>query len=162
MLKSVSRPLGGGFELAYERSGNTYEHPHSRWMMNRVTLHDGHPGDGPDTLTTTFDYRDEQGRKAGIYNRLEREFYGYPVVIQEQGEADGADVDAQGIGSADAETARIFPQLERTETFFHEGLDNQIPGKSSLTTFEYDLYGNVKRFVDAGAVNRERPTTPSR
>jgi hypothetical protein len=131
---------------------------------------------------------------------LEREFYGYPVVIQEQGEADGADpaaspyqkavltfrtdsyytkgltseeelydaagrlftrsantyrlydVDAQGIGSADAETARIFPQLERTETFFHEGLDNQIPGKSSLTTFEYDLYGNVKRFVDAGEV----------
>jgi hypothetical protein len=91
LLKSVARPLGGKFELAYERSGNTYEHPHSRWVMNRVTMHDGHPGDGPDTLTTTFDYRDEQGRKAGIYNRLEREFYGYPVVIQEQGEADGAD-----------------------------------------------------------------------
>jgi RHS repeat-associated protein len=192
LLKSVTRPLGGDFEVTYERSGNTYEQPQSRWVMNQVTIHDGHPGDGPDSLTTSIVYTD------GYYDRLERDFYGYRSITQELGEIDSSDmehspyrksvrvfktdsyytrgmlqseelfdargqlytktansyrlldVDTQSETSGSSAIARIFPQLERTESFFFEGIDNLVPGKSTNTSFEYDLYGNVNRFVDAG------------
>jgi RHS repeat-associated protein len=87
LLKSVTRPLGGDFEFTYERSGNTYEQPQSRWVMNQVIIHDGHPGDGPDSITTSISYAD------GKYDRLERDFYGYGTIIQEQGEIDPGDLE---------------------------------------------------------------------
>jgi YD repeat-containing protein len=44
-------------------------------------------------------------------------------------------------------TARVFPLLAKTERSFHEGGQGS---KSTSTTFEYDAYGNVNRFTDAG------------
>ena len=45
-------------------------------------------------------------------------------------------------------TATIFPQLVRTDRRFYEGQTS--PGKVTYTTHEYDTFGNVIRFVDAG------------
>ncbi len=78
MLKTVHRPLGATITVAYERDGNTYQMPHSRWNMTRVEVSDGVSGDGVDTLLTTYQYED------GFYHRQERDFYGYRVVTTEQ------------------------------------------------------------------------------
>lgn len=84
LLKSVARPLGARVDIAYERDGNTYEMPQSRWVMKKVAVFDGHPGDGVDTLVSTYRY------EGGIYDRLERDFYGYGRVVQEQRDAGNA------------------------------------------------------------------------
>lgn len=78
LLHTVTRPLGATFTLEYERNGNTYDLAQSRWVLASVSQYDGHPGDGADTQLTTFRYED------GYYDRLERTFYGYGRVIQEQ------------------------------------------------------------------------------
>lgn len=74
LLASVARPLGGTISLEYRRDGNTWEMPESRWLLARVTVDDGWPGDGPDAQTTVFAY------EGGRTDRLEREFYGYASV----------------------------------------------------------------------------------
>ena len=82
LLKIVERPLGASFEIEYERDGNTYRQPNSKWVMSKVTLHDGFeeagqsPTDGVSTLITTYSYED------GFHDRLEREFYGYAKVTE--------------------------------------------------------------------------------
>jgi RHS repeat-associated protein len=81
VLQSIQRPLGARIDLEYQRKGNTYDQPYSRWALSKVTLHDGHPGDGVDSQVTTYRYED------GFYNRLEREFYGYGKVVEEQRDA---------------------------------------------------------------------------
>jgi RHS repeat-associated protein len=85
LLRSITRPLGATVHLEYERDGNTFAQPHSRWVLTRVSTHDGHPGDGVDTRETTFTYG------GGSYNRLEREFYGYAQVIEEERDASHGD-----------------------------------------------------------------------
>lgn len=74
LLKSVQRPLGATFEVDYERTGNTYAMPQSKWVMSKVTVHDGYEGDGVDTQMTTVDYAD------GYYDRRERDFLGFKTV----------------------------------------------------------------------------------
>ncbi|HEY0603173.1 MAG TPA: SpvB/TcaC N-terminal domain-containing protein, partial [Herpetosiphonaceae bacterium] len=81
LLKSIDRPLGATIDLEYERDGNTYDQPQSRWVLSKVSVNDGHAGDGVDTQVTTYQY--EQGH----YDRLEREFYGYAKVTTEQRDA---------------------------------------------------------------------------
>lgn len=77
LLKRISRPLGSTIDLEYQRDGNTPEQPHSRWVLSRTQVDDGHPGDGADLKVNTFRY------EGGFYSRLEREFYGYRTVITE-------------------------------------------------------------------------------
>ena len=43
---------------------------------------------------------------------------------------------------------RAFPALTETVKNFYEG--NSSPGKSTRTTFEYDVYGNVTSYTDYG------------
>ncbi|MFZ5562400.1 MAG: SpvB/TcaC N-terminal domain-containing protein [Pseudomonadota bacterium] len=77
LLKKVSRPLGATVALDYQRVGNTYEMPQSRWVMDKVEVTDGVTGDGPDRQLMTFQYKD------GFYDRRERDFYGFKTVIAE-------------------------------------------------------------------------------
>jgi len=77
LLKRVLRPLGATIDLEYTRDGNTFDLPQSRWTMSKLTVFDGHAGEGADTQITTFRY---SGPK---YNRLERDFYGYGSVAEE-------------------------------------------------------------------------------
>ncbi|HBY96539.1 MAG TPA: sugar-binding protein [Chloroflexi bacterium] len=86
LLKSVQRPLGATIDLDYQRNGNTYDQPQSRWVLSRVSLFDGTPGDGVDTQVTTYQYEN------GFYNRLEREFYGYQRVTEVQRDASNGEI----------------------------------------------------------------------
>jgi RHS repeat-associated protein len=76
-LKTVNRPLGATMIINYQRDGNTYDLPQIKWVMSRVAISDGHPGDGVDTQVTTFKY------SGGKQNRYERDFYGYREVVSE-------------------------------------------------------------------------------
>ncbi|MEJ2117630.1 MAG: toxin TcdB middle/N-terminal domain-containing protein, partial [Alphaproteobacteria bacterium] len=78
LLRSVKRPLGGSFEVAYARAGNTYAMQQSRWVMSRLAVNDGQAGDGPDTMASTFAYAD------GVYERRERQFYGFRQAVETQ------------------------------------------------------------------------------
>ncbi|CAK8717112.1 RHS and YD repeat-containing [Candidatus Electrothrix laxa] len=78
LLKQVDRPLGASFTLEYQRDGNTYQLPQSRWNLTKVEVQDGFSGDGVDTLVTTYSYED------GFHHRQEREFFGYATVTTEQ------------------------------------------------------------------------------
>jgi len=74
LLKAVHRPLGATITLDYDKSGNTYRNPHHKWVLSTVEVHDGHAGDGVDTMKQKFEYAE------GYYDRYEREFYGFAWV----------------------------------------------------------------------------------
>jgi RHS repeat-associated protein len=193
LLRSVSRPLGGSFELDYHRSGNTYKQPRSRWVLNSVVVDDGHSGDGEDRLATAYRYED------GNYDRLERDFYGYGKIVEERGSVISKayskvvrtflnetyytkgllkseavyDLLTNGMERQFIETindyemidtatgnsllnpnsvdASVFAQLKRTDKLFFEGQSSA--GNGTYTEFDYDRYGNVTRFYDAGELS---------
>jgi RHS repeat-associated protein len=76
LLKSVDRPLGGRMDFDYTRDGNTYNQPQSRWVLAKVSVNDGLAGDGQDVQLATYEY------SGGVFDRLEREFYGYSRVTE--------------------------------------------------------------------------------
>jgi RHS repeat-associated protein len=75
LLKSVERPLGATITLEYEREGNTYDMPDSRWVLSKVILFDGQENNGVDEQVTSFMY------EGGYYDRREREFFGFEKVV---------------------------------------------------------------------------------
>ncbi|MDY7085985.1 MAG: SpvB/TcaC N-terminal domain-containing protein [Actinomycetota bacterium] len=180
LLKTVNRPLGSRLDLDYTRDGNTYDQPHSRFVLSKVALTDGRPGDGQDTQVTTFRYA------GGVYDRFEREFRGYRTVINEQRDPAAAGqavhrattteydtgnhytrglvtstriADAAGrLYTELANTYQVreiapavaFPQLVRTDQSFYEG--QETPARSTRTEMAYDEAGNLTRTLDlAGA-----------
>lgn len=78
LLKAVHNPLGGTISVDYTRAGNTVGEPYSRWVMSRVDVDDGRPGDGVNHQVSTYSY---DGNR---YNPLERQFLGFRVVTQNQ------------------------------------------------------------------------------
>ncbi|MBQ6667801.1 MAG: hypothetical protein IJM65_06755, partial [Bacteroidales bacterium] len=74
LLKAVTTPLGGSITMDYEMTeANVY---HSRrWVMTKVVTHDSLPGDGCDSLRLIIRY------DHGYYDRTEREFLGFAVVV---------------------------------------------------------------------------------
>jgi hypothetical protein len=118
LLKSVSRPLGASFTLDYTRDGNTVADPNSHWLLTKVSVDDGHVGDGADTQLTTYTY------SGGVYDRLEREFYGYAHVTQEQRDTANGDAVYRSV-------VRDFA----TDSFYTMGL--------TLRQRTYDAAGNL-------------------
>ncbi|MBQ2488977.1 MAG: hypothetical protein II525_04100, partial [Bacteroidales bacterium] len=76
LLKTVTTPLGGSITMDYDLTpANVY---HSRrWVMTKVMTHDSLPGDGCDSLRLRIRY------DHGYYDRTEREFLGFAVVVSE-------------------------------------------------------------------------------
>lgn len=105
LLKKVVRPLGAEITLQYQRDGNTIDYPPSRWNLSAVQIADGHPGDGVDSLVTTYRYNDP------IFEPNERESYGYRTVIEETWE-----------GSALGSVYRTVTQTYNNNSFYNKGL----------------------------------------
>ncbi|MCB0628125.1 MAG: SpvB/TcaC N-terminal domain-containing protein [Saprospiraceae bacterium] len=85
LLKEVKRPLGGSFSVDYALAGNTYGLPYGQWVMSRVEINDGLPGDGADVIALGYEYAD------GKYDRHEREFYGFGSVKEQQLDSENND-----------------------------------------------------------------------
>tara|TARA_R110000850_G_C9994955_1_gene467523 strand:- start:1125 stop:11606 length:10482 start_codon:yes stop_codon:yes gene_type:complete len=81
LLYKVNTPLGGSWEVDYELTENTYDLPHSKWVMNRIITHDGFTDEAAPTFDetlTTLVY------DAGKHDRREREFLGFETLRVEQ------------------------------------------------------------------------------
>ncbi|HEX6686665.1 MAG TPA: SpvB/TcaC N-terminal domain-containing protein, partial [Candidatus Limnocylindrales bacterium] len=85
LLRGVARPLGGSMEFDYRRDGNTFALPESKFVLSRVAVDDGQPGDGPDVRLTTYEY------SGGVQDRLERQFNGYATVVERHHDTDTGD-----------------------------------------------------------------------
>ncbi|MBI3184179.1 MAG: hypothetical protein HYZ28_18760 [Myxococcales bacterium] len=74
LLKKVSRPLGGSFELSYARVGNTVAMPESRFVLHKVRVSDGQGSGKGHVFTTAYEYQ------GGRFSRIERDFFGFATV----------------------------------------------------------------------------------
>ncbi|SDG36968.1 SpvB/TcaC N-terminal domain-containing protein [Epilithonimonas hungarica] len=81
LLKKVTLPTGGSWEVTYERKGNTYEMPQSRYVMTSVIVKDGFAQDDqfkPGVSKITVSYNNP------YHSRRERTFYGFNEVRIDQ------------------------------------------------------------------------------
>lgn len=76
LLRGVRRPLGASFEVSYVRAGNTAPMQPWRWVMSRLVMDDGQPGDGQDRMVRAYTWID------GLFERREREFYGFRQCVE--------------------------------------------------------------------------------
>lgn len=149
LLRKVRRPMGATVELGYERSGNTFEQPQSRWVLSRVVTFDGladdyrasHPG--ADFQLKTFGYA------GGFYDRFEREFYGYATVTSIEHDTRGISGSLPGgvpatYGEPYVGTTRTY----RNDSFFThglltaevvDGLDTGVPRRFTERLEQYAL-----------------------
>ncbi|UQB68882.1 SpvB/TcaC N-terminal domain-containing protein [Epilithonimonas zeae] len=87
LLKKVTLPTGGSWEVTYERKGNSYEMPQSRYVMSSVVVKDGFAQDdqfkpGVSKITVAYE--------KPYHSRRERTFYGFNEVrINEINTANG-------------------------------------------------------------------------
>lgn len=177
MVRRIERPMGSYFTIDYERIGNTYELPQSKWVLMNTELFDGVRGDGVDTLRNSFKY------SGGFYDRDEREFYGFRMVNSKQLNTAAGNVvyrtqvnkylnsNYYNKGLTDQEWLQDaagnkytqtnnkyefravqdsvkFPALVQTDNLFYEG--NAAAGVTTSTQFDYDALGNMTLIRDAG------------
>ena len=180
LLRKVNRPLGGSFEIAYNREGNTTNMPHSKWVLGKVTLHDGMNDSegGVHKYTSSYDYDN------GFYDLIEREFYGFKTVTSRSGENDDTQEiirtflnkvyyerglekssvmkDSEGNVYTKSVNDYVYRQLckgsrftylDKKYSYFYEGTtadENTAAPKWTYKEFDYDEYGNVSKYIDYG------------
>ncbi|HYH05030.1 MAG TPA: toxin TcdB middle/N-terminal domain-containing protein [Bacillota bacterium] len=183
-LTEIVRPLGGTITLGYDRKGNTYALPQSKWVLSKVTVNDGHSGDGVNTQTTIINY--DNGR----YDRLEREFCGFGEVTVAQVDTNRNPVRkitrnyhndstyTKGLLAGEKVTdglGRLYSQsknsyelatvsedtVTRVPVIFPQLIRNDQSnfegsgsGISSYTQYSYDAYGNNKSYIESGHPGR--------
>ncbi|KFF09179.1 SpvB/TcaC N-terminal domain-containing protein [Chryseobacterium luteum] len=114
LLKKVTTPMGGSWEVAYERMGNTYNMPQSKYVLKSVTTNDGFTGDNaysPDVSKVTVDY------EGPYYSRRERSFYGFRQVTTNQ-------IDTKQGGASSNVVYRKTLQRFHNNNYYLKGLLN--------------------------------------
>jgi RHS repeat-associated protein len=114
LLKKVSTPMGGSWEVAYERVGNTYNMPQSKYVLKSVITNDGFTGDNaysPDVSKVTVDY------EGPYYSRRERSFYGFRQVTTNQ-------IDTKQGGASSNVVYRKTIQRFHNNNYYLKGLLN--------------------------------------
>jgi len=147
LLKSVRNPLGGSFTLDYARAGNTVRHPASTWVMSKVTVDDGRPGDGPTELTTTHQYN---GLRHDFVNRTG---LGFSQVTSRELDPDGGGVLRSARRTFDNDS--LFSSGLATEVELYDG--DVAPGhlvQRSSSTWQV-LDGETGEPVDVPAMTTD-------
>jgi RHS repeat-associated protein len=171
LLKKVHRPLGATIDLEYTRDGNTFDLPQSRWLMTRVTVFDGHVGEGADRQVMSFAYTQPK------YNRLEREFYGYGTVVERHHDTQAGDVLFRSI-LREYLTASFYtkgllsrelmsdglarPFVERQNTYVLRDVatgSEPADGASTTATIFPQLVRTDRRFYEGGTVAQKSTAT---
>lgn len=177
MLRSVQRPMGSSFTIDYERLGNTYALPQSKWVLKNVEITDGVAGDGVDTMRQNFSYSNPN------YNRHERDFFGFGTVTTRQLNTAAANtvyrstiqqflnnsyytkglLQTEWLQNANGNRytqtnntyqlrpvadSVVFPALVKTDKLFYEGAP--AAGVTTSTQMDYDALGNITNIDDAG------------
>ena len=115
LLKSVSRPMGGTLTLDYQRDGNTYADPHSRWNLATVAQFDGGQNGnaakgGADYQAQLFTYQN------GQFDRWDREFLGYGTVTSTQMDTRGWN------GPSSGPVAGLPPYRRVVESYLNDNI----------------------------------------
>lgn len=128
LLRSIKRPLGASIALDYRLSLTDHKQGRPKWTLYTVNVFDGFAGDGADYLKSTFSYED------GVFDRHEREFYGFGRVIAHQLDTEAGDA-----------IYRTTVYTYGTSNFFNKGLllnelltDGQGE-KFVETQYQYDI-----------------------
>ena len=171
LLKSIANPLGGTIYADYELTAPTVYHQR-RWVARELMICDGLPGDGRDTLRTTYSY------SHGYYDRDEKAFLGFAKVTETRWNGDtvhstadkyfsNSDIHTKGIpvasflrdsrGRLFVQTAntlqqetldvigdaeRVFPCITRSQTCYYEGQPTAGIVKWQETDYDFGN-GNV-------------------
>jgi RHS repeat-associated protein len=143
LLEEVRNPLGGIISLAYDRYGNTVEHPDSLWALSRVTVDDGRPDPrGTDLQTTTYGYSNL------AYDRVHRQSLGFADVVARQLET------LPGGATPVGEPLRSTLTEYHNENVFVAGLERTVttsaPDGTTLRRAE-----TTWAFRDVGAVGKD-------
>ncbi|MDO4957856.1 MAG: SpvB/TcaC N-terminal domain-containing protein [Prevotellaceae bacterium] len=77
-LKSVTLPFGGRFNIAYEQTQPSFEHPGRQWVMSSVESIGGYKENGAVASKNSFEY------EGGYRDRKERDFFGFRTVRTNQ------------------------------------------------------------------------------
>ena len=77
-LKSVILPFGGRFNIAYEQTKPSFDHPGRQWVMSSVESIGGYEENGAVASKNTFEY------EGGYRDRRERDFFGFRTVRTNQ------------------------------------------------------------------------------
>ncbi|MBQ6725187.1 MAG: hypothetical protein IJQ89_01280 [Bacteroidales bacterium] len=171
LLKSITNPLGGTIYADYELTAPTVYHQR-RWVARELKICDGLPGDGRDTLRTTYSY------SHGYYDRDEKAFLGFAKVTETRWNGDtvhstadkyfsNSDIHTKGIPVASflrnsrgllyvqtantlqqetldviGDAERVFPYITRSQTCYYEGQPTAGIVKWQETDYDFGN-GNV-------------------
>lgn len=111
LIKKVTLPMGGNWEVTYDRAGNTYDLPQNKWIMTSVVMNDGFTGDSqfkPDVSKITITYENP------YHSRRERTFYGFSNVTINQ-------IDTKQGGAASNVVYRKTVQLFYNSNYYLKG-----------------------------------------
>ncbi|MEO8903679.1 MAG: toxin TcdB middle/N-terminal domain-containing protein, partial [Polyangiaceae bacterium] len=178
LLKTVENPIGGKLTLDYSREGNTPELPENQWVLANVTVDDGLTGALHDTVhSTAFQYagglynREERQNfgfsnvttirpdQSKVVQSFRQDLVCTKGLLGSTVEQDAAGhlfrssqtvYDLRAAGSADS----CFPAATQGVTSFFEGLTTDItkPGKTLAEQRDYDAFGNVVFYSNAGDI----------
>ena len=173
LMRRVTSPLGATTTVEYDRTGNTYDLPQSRWVMSKVTTEGGDKRNGATRFATAFEYSD------GYYDRKERDFFGFGEVKSTQLDTENSDspyrTTAQKYDNRTYETRNLVTEttiatsdgnlINKTENAYikrsvHDSKSTFVaPSTTKTTTYEgteslsisenyaYDGRGNVTRYT---------------
>ncbi|WP_276733605.1 SpvB/TcaC N-terminal domain-containing protein [Chryseobacterium carnipullorum] len=133
LLKKVTTPMGGSWEVDYERVGNTYDMPQSKYVLKSVITNDGFTGDNaysPDLSKVRVDYFNP------YYSRRERTFYGFNQVTISQ-------IDTKQGGASSNIVYRKTVQTFHNNNYYLKGLlhtENFLDTNDKNWTIKYNRY----------------------
>ncbi len=183
LLKQVDRPLGGKLTIDYERKGNTVDMPHSQWVLKQTQLADGMGNTYVTTYSYGNGYYDRferefygfdkvvethapgTGIERSVIQFFENRNYYLKGLMKKSVTIDSQKhvyaMTANTYIPAVVGDASEFPQLHQTDTHFYDATTSYDGDpantygskKSTYQTFDYDQYGNVTTFFDAGESN---------
>ncbi|MBQ8056627.1 MAG: hypothetical protein IJ270_07450, partial [Paludibacteraceae bacterium] len=77
-LTKIVRPLGDSIVLHYEKTKNSYDMPHCKYVLSEVDYIGGMAENGATKIHQSFEY------KGGHYDRYERTFFGFDTIVSNQ------------------------------------------------------------------------------
>ncbi|KFF14229.1 hypothetical protein IW15_01940 [Chryseobacterium soli] len=133
LLKKVTTPMGGSWEVDYERVGNTYDMPQSKYVLKSIITNDGFTGDNaysPDVSKVTAEYQNP------YHSRRERTFYGFENVTINQ-------IDTKQGGASSAVIYRKTIQKFNNSNYYLKGAlltERLMDGNNKAWTIKVNNY----------------------
>lgn len=157
LLRKVNTPTGGSWEVAYERVGNTYDFPQSKYVVSKIKIFDAFTADNNwsnDRNITTIEYENP------YYDRREREFFGFEKVRINQHGGFNNNIDIQATSVTLPDIYRYSVQEFHNKNFYLKGevkKETLFDANNTIWTENKTTYGIYK----PGTILTESITRPT-